>query len=264
MMLRGKTAIITGAAGGIGHATSAVLAREGANLCLVDTDADALEELSLGLEAQGVERTRIVCVTADVTNPLDVKEYIDHSIARFGCLDVLFNNAGIEGQVALMTDYDERVFDRVFDVNVKGVFLNLKYGISALLNQGRGGIVINTSSGLGLVGMASLSAYVASKHAVMGLTRTAAIEFGSEGIRTVAICPGPVDTRMMESLEGQAADRSAGGSRAASHDEFVQNSPMKRYARPSEIAELVAFLASDRAEYINGAAISIDGGSTAF
>lgn len=258
-MLSGKVALITGAGGGIGSATSSVFLREHAKVALVDSNSDALARSADQLIAHGYTADAIETYVADVTSAADVQAYVQATRERFGKLDVLFNNAGTEGDVAFTADYDESTFDRVMSVNIKGVWLNLKYGISAMLEQGTDGVVINTSSGLGLVGMPGLSAYVATKHAVTGLTRTAALEYGSRGVRVVAVCPGPIATAMMDALE----EKDTSQSREASHEAFVNYVPLKRYGTPAEIAELVAFLASDRASFINGSAVSIDGGTTA-
>lgn len=254
MMLEGKRALITGAAGGIGGATARAFAREGARLALVDLDGAALESLRAELGGE------VLALAGDVSDAPDVARYMDEAVGALGGLDVLFNNAGFEGVVARVQDYEDEAFDRVMRVNVRGIWLNLKRAVSIMLDQGRGGSIVNASSGAGLRGLPFMSAYVASKHAVLGLSRSAAVELGGTGIRVNAICPGPVDTRMMRSLEEQRAERIGV---SADRSGFSVPIPMGRFATPEEIAETVTFLASDAASYITGAAIAVDGGRTA-
>jgi NAD(P)-dependent dehydrogenase (short-subunit alcohol dehydrogenase family) len=260
-LLAGKVALVTGAAGGLGHATATAFAREGCKIALVDRDADAVRAVQRDLASS---RSRapddFVAIPADVADGKQVSDYYAVVLERWGRLDVLFNNAGIEGTVTPVHEYEEDVFDRVIQTNLKGVFLNLKFAVRAMLHQ-RSGSVINTSSGAGLAGLAMLSAYAASKHGVIGLTRTAAIELAPLGIRVNAICPGPVATRMMASLELQISGD--GTTLEDARANMTADVPMGRYGTPEEIAELVAFLASDRAAFITGAAIAIDGGRTA-
>ena len=251
--LKGKAAIITGAAGGLGQATARAFAQAGAKLALIDRDAATLERLAAQLGGADV-----ITAAADVTSADEVRGYFDKAMARFGGLDIVFNNAGIEGAVAPTADYPDDVFDKVMSVNVRGVWLNLKAGINALRKTGRGGSIINTGSGAALIGSPGTSAYVASKHAVLGLTRTAALEVAAENIRVNALCPGPTDTRMMKSLEQQS-----GMGETQAHTTIVKGIPAGRYGRPEEIAQVVVFLASDEAPFMTGTAISVDGGLTA-
>lgn len=257
LSLEGKTAIVTGAAGGIGSETAAVLAEAGASVVLVDTDDSALAATERVVLARGVDPDRVVPVRASVVDADEVQAYIALAVDRFGSVDVIFNNAGIFGELASTVEYSEEAFDRVMQVNVKGVWLNLKYGIQAMQAAGHGGSIINTSSGFGLVGSPGSSAYGASKHAVMGLTRTAALEVAPD-IRVNAICPGAVDTAMMARINAERVDE-----RRTVKDVAIQNIPAARYAYTHEIASVVAFLASDAASYVTGAAIPVDGGYTA-
>lgn len=250
----GKTIIVTGAAGGIGRATVERLAREGAQIVAVDLKQSQLDEALALATSVGVEA---IAVGADVSDASDVQRYVDEAVTRFGGVDALFNNAGIEGSVVPMEEYPVDVFEKVMSVNVTGVFLGIKHVIPALRARG-GGAIVNNSSVAGLTGNPFISAYVASKHAVIGLTRSAAQAYGAEGIRTNAICPSPVETRMMRSLEK--------GISAENPEEVKQmmesRIPVGRYGTPEEVAALVAFLCSDDAKFINGGIYPIDGGMT--
>ena len=181
--------------------------------------------------------------------------YVQRAIDTFGGVDVLFNNAGIEGDVSPLEDYPEAMFDRVLDVNVKGVWLGMRHVAAAMRARG-GGAIINSSSRAGLVGTPNLIAYGAAKHAVIGMTKTAAIELAPAGIRVNAVCPGPIDTRMMEAI---AAGRNPEDPRMFLNRSAERN-PMGRMGKPEEVVALVTFLASDDASYINGSWHSVDGG----
>jgi len=247
----GKVALVTGAAGGIGSATARRLAREGARVLLADLPGEGLDAIAAALGAQG-----IACPT-DVTRSEEVARAVAMAERELGGLDFLVNNAGIEGVVASIEEYPLEVFDRVLAVNVRGVFLGMRHAAPALRRRG-GGAIVNLASVAGVTGDPSLSAYVASKHAVIGLTRSAAPGFGPHGIRVNAVAPSPVETRMMRSIE-----QGLGGPQTEIVKKMVVDRiPVGRYAEPDEIAALIAFLGSDEARFINGSIYTIDGGMT--
>ena len=248
--LENKVALITGAGGGIGRASACAFAREGARVVVVDCDEAAGRATVAALAAQG---GLAKFVRADVSRSADVQAMIACAETEFGALHVLFNNAGIfpddDGSVL---DTDEAVFDRVINVNLKSVFLGCKYGIPALLRAG-GGAVINTASFVAVMGAAtSQSAYTASKGGVLALTREIAIEFARRGIRANALCPGPVNTPLLQALLSDPARRAR---------RFV-HLPMGRLAEAEEIANAALFLASDESSYVNGTTFLVDGGTT--
>jgi NAD(P)-dependent dehydrogenase (short-subunit alcohol dehydrogenase family) len=252
---KGKVAIVTGAAGGIGLAAVERFAREGANVVAVDLAGTALDEAVAKAETADAN---CIAVAADVTRSDQVAGYVKAAVDRFGGVDVLFNNAGIEGWVGPSTEYPEEMFDKVLAVNVKGVWLGMKYAVPEMRKRGSGAIV-NTASTAALGGTPTIIAYGASKHAVVGMTKSAALEFASQGIRTNAVCPSPIETRMMRALErGINPDEPE-----AVHANMASANPMGRYGEPSEVAALVAFLCSDDASYINGGIFTVDGGSKA-
>ncbi|RMF22934.1 MAG: SDR family oxidoreductase [Deltaproteobacteria bacterium] len=251
MRLEGKTAIVTGAAGGIGYASARALAREGARLVLADLDGARLEQAAGALAADG---HAVVAERVDVTSSTDVKRMIERCLEEYGRLDVMFNNAGIfEDDDGSVVDTSEAVWDRVLAVNLKGVFLGCKYAIPAML-EGGGGSIINTASFVALMGAAvSQSAYTASKGGVLALTREIAVEFARKGIRANALCPGPINTPLLAELLRDEAARQR---------RFV-HIPMGRLGEAREIAEAVVFLASDESSYVTGAEFVVDGGITA-
>ena len=255
MDFTGKVALVTGGGNGIGRATSAAFARHGAKVVVVDRDA-AGAQATAGIIRQGGGEA--IAVTADVTRSNDVKAYVKAAIDKFGRIDCFFNNAGIEGKVAPTAEYDEAVFDAVIGVNVKGVFLGLRHVLPEMVRQGSGAVV-NTASVAGLVGTPGMPAYVASKHAVIGLTKTAAGEVARQGIRVNAVCPGPVDTRMIHALEEQLAP----GNAASVAERYQAAIPSGRYTTVEEIANMVLFLCSDLASNTTGGQFVVDGGRTA-
>jgi NAD(P)-dependent dehydrogenase (short-subunit alcohol dehydrogenase family) len=250
--LDGKVALITGAGGEIGRATARLMAARGARIVAVDRDSAALEALGADLGDALVS-----ALAADVTDEEAVRGYVAAAKAAAGRIDVFFNNAGIEGPVHRITEFPLDDFQRVLAVNVTGVFLGMKHVIPVMLESG--GSIINTSSTAGLRGTGGLCAYVASKHAVIGLTRSAAAEWAEHGIRINCINPGPIEGRMIQSIE-QGLEPGNSGTVAAA---IAAANPARRYGLPEEVATLVAFLASDDARYIHGAIHAVDGGRTA-
>lgn len=254
--LDGKVALVTGAGGALGAATARLMVARGARVVAIDRDRASLDRLVAAVGADGVP----VTVLADVTQEADVAGYVAEALRRMGRIDVFFNNAGIEGPVRPIAEYALEDFERVMAVNVVGVFLGLKHVIPAMAKSG-GGAIINASSVAGLTGTAGICAYNASKHAVIGLTRSAAAEWAGRGIRINSINPGPIASRMMRSLEaGLSPDGESGADRT--HDAFQALIPAGRYGTPEEVAALVVFLASEDARYLHGAVYTIDGGFT--
>jgi len=251
----GQVVAITGAAAGIGREAALRFAAEGAAVVLVDLPGDGLGETAKMVEAAG---GRALAVTADVTDEAQVQSYVSAAIDTFGGLDALINNAGIEGQVGPLTALDASAFDRVLAVNVRGVWLGMKHAAPAIAARG-GGAIVNTSSVAGLGGTPGVIAYGASKHAVVGMTKTAAIELAPMNIRVNAVCPSPVETRMMRSLEaGMNPDDPE-----AVHALMAAGIPLGRYGESSDVVALMCFLCSDDAVFLTGAAIPIDGGMRA-
>jgi NAD(P)-dependent dehydrogenase (short-subunit alcohol dehydrogenase family) len=250
-----KIALITGAAGGIGRSTALAFAQAGAKLVLVDRDAETGAAVAGTIRQRGGEAR---FVRADVTRSADVQAYVAAAVDAHGRIDCFFNNAGIEGKVADTAEYEEAMFDAVLAVNVKGVFLGLRHVLPVMLRQ-KAGAVVNTASVAGLVATPGMPAYAASKHAVIGLTKAAAGEVARQGVRVNAVCPGPVDTRMIHALEAQLD----AGNPAAVGERYKAAIPSGRYTTPEEIANVVLFLCSDLAANVSGAQWVVDGGRTA-
>lgn len=248
----GKVALITGAGAGIGLAAAHLLARQGATVVLVDLHEAALAEAT---QAIGAAASYVV---ADVSRPESMQATVDAAVARHGGIDVFVANAGIEGAIASIVDYPLEEFERVLAVNVRGVWLGLQCVVPVMRRRGGGSIVI-TSSGAGTRGMPRMAPYSASKHAVIGLMRSAAIELAKDNIRVNTVNPGPVETRMMRSIEENLAP----GAASKVKQRFEHATPLKRYAQPDEIAQMILFLASDASSYCTGAVYAVDGGDSA-
>ncbi|MDW7650199.1 MAG: SDR family oxidoreductase [Bacillota bacterium] len=251
MEFAGKVVVITGGSGGIGSATAKIFAENGAKLVLIGTSTDKTERTAKEL---GLKVDDYLALAADVSKEEDVRAYVKATMDKFGRIDVFFNNAGIEGEIGQITETPDDLLQKVLGVNLRGVYYGLKHVLQVMTEQ-KSGSIINTASQAGLRGFPGLAPYVASKHAVVGLTRTAALEVAGDNVRVNAVCPAPVDTRMMESIEKEMGE--------GSRKEFEEAVPMKRYGTPEEIGHLVYFLASDKASFITGGIYPIDGGSTA-
>lgn len=255
MSLESKVAVVTGAANGIGRATTLEFARAGASLVLVDLDEPALAETARAASEAGVQVRECA---GDVSRSDDVLAYVAAAKDAFGSIDVFFNNAGIGGWVGPIWECPEEEFDRVIAVNLRGVFLGLRHVLPVMIEQ-RSGSVINTASMAGVLGLPRTSGYNAAKHGVVGLTKTAAVEAGQYGVRVNCVCPGLIETALHDRLlekfnpEDPAAEKRA----------MTELVPMKRLGEPEEIATVVRFLASDESSYVNGAAWLIDAGFTA-
>jgi NAD(P)-dependent dehydrogenase (short-subunit alcohol dehydrogenase family) len=252
--LEGKVALITGAGSGIGLAAAELFAREGAKLVLAGRNEQALRA---AVNRIGADRAS--AVVADVARPEDNERMVKASVERFGGLDVFLANAGVEGATATIEDYPVEAFDELMAINVRGVFLGLKYAIPALRKRGGGSIIVTSSIG-GIKGRGQgNSGYIASKHAEIGLMRSAALEGAVHGIRVNAVLPGPIETRMMRSLEESRSPGAPEKARAT----LLANVPLKRYGTPAEVAQVMLFLASDDASLCTGAVYSADGGLSA-
>jgi NAD(P)-dependent dehydrogenase (short-subunit alcohol dehydrogenase family) len=257
--LDGKVAVITGGAGGIGLAAGALFAAEGANVVLMDLSADTLEAARDKIAGDASNPAGEVSTFAgDVTVAADNVAVMDFATQRYGGVDIFLANAGIEGDVTPLRDYDEAMFERVMAVNVKGVFLGLKAAIPALEARGGGSIVI-TSSVAGVRSTPRICAYGTSKHAVIGLMRAAAVECAPLNIRVNTVNPSPVETRMMRSLEEGIAP----GEAETAKERLTQGIPLQRYAEPVDIARVMLFLASDDSAWVTGSVQMADGGNTA-
>ena len=248
-LLDGKSALITGGGGGIGRATALVFAREGARVAVADYAAETAAETVGLINANGGQA---ITLTGDVSRAKDVRTMLDDTMVAFSRLDCAFNNAGIAGwhvEAAgkKTADWSEEAFDRMIEVNLKGVWLCMRAEIRQMLTEG-GGAIVNTASIAGLAGLPTSSAYVAAKHGVVGLTKTAAIEYAEAGIRVNAVCPGYIHTRMTEETMRR---------RGAA---ILAQTPLRRMGNPEEIAEMVVWLCSDRASYVTGVAYNVDGG----
>ena len=251
----GKVAVVTGAASGIGLAISQRLADEGASVVLVDLAGTAVEQAAASLIASGAQA---LAVAADVTSRVDVEQYVQAAVAAFGGIDFFFNNAGILGQVGPFTECPDEVFDRVMAVNVKAAWMGMRLVAPVLISRG-GGSIVNTASIAGLRGSPGLLAYSVSKHAVVGMTRSAAAELAPLGVRVNAICPAPIETPMGKLLE----EGFSPGSPQVFRERMIGRIPMARYGSAQEVAAMAVFLCSPDASYLTGGAFPVDGGATA-
>lgn len=253
-MVPGKTALITGSGAGIGRAAALRFAAEGAKVVVSDVNVKGGEETVVMIEREGGEA---VFIKADVSVPEEVDALIANAVEAFGRLDCACNNAGIEGKIVPFTEQPLENFDRIIAVNLRGTFLCLQAEIKQMLKDG-GGAIVNLASVAGLIGFPGLAPYVASKHGVNGLTKNAALEYGKQGIRVNSICPGGIDTRMLDSLAVQSSS-----GRMTSQEMMDPLHPIGRIGKPEEVAELIVWLCSDRASFVTGANIPVDGGFVA-
>ena len=247
----GAVAIVTGGAAGIGKAASLAFAAEGAKVAIADLKLERGEEVAHRIERAG---GRAIFVKTDVAKAADVEKLLGATVSAFGRLDYAFNNAGIEGQLATTGACSEENFDRTLAVNLRGLWLCLRQEIRQLLRQGNGGAIVNMASVAGLVGFANLPAYVASKHGVVGLTKSAALEYAQSGIRINAICPGVIHTEMIDRVTGKDP---------AVEKQFIDMEPMGRMGTPEEIAAGAVWLCSKAASFVTGHALAVDGGFVA-
>ncbi len=247
--LDGKVAFVTGAASGIGRATALAFAREGANVVVADIDQRGSQDTAGAIEDLDGQAFAVVC---DVTRSEDVQIALTRTVERFGRLDYAFNNAGAEQRPKLTADVTEEEWDRIITINLRSVFLCLKYEIPLMLQQG-GGAIVNTSSGAGIRVFGRGAAYAAAKHGVVGLTKDAALDYASSNIRINAICPGIIDTEMMDRFTGGTPEE---------RDRVIAQEPIGRMGRPDEIAATVVWLCSDAASFVTGHAMVVDGGQT--
>jgi NAD(P)-dependent dehydrogenase (short-subunit alcohol dehydrogenase family) len=251
-----KTIIITGAAMGLGLATAKELAAKGANLALVDFNEKALEDAKKEIVRES-SSAKIITVIADVSKEEAVKNYVDQAVTAFGRIDGLYNNAGIEGKQAGIIDYDVAIFKKVIDINLMGVYYGMRYVIPVMQKQ-KYGRIVNVASVGGIRGVLNQVPYVASKHAVSGMTKNAALEYGRDGIITNAVAPGAILTPMVAEAFKQVNPADP----KSAETEYAQHNPTKRLGLPSEVAKVVAFLLSEDASYLNGQTIAIDGGES--
>lgn len=244
--LEGKVALITGGASGIGRTTAEFYAREGAKVLVSDVDQEGGKETAHRIQSSGGQA---VFVEADVSNPTDCEDMVAAAVDQFGQLDIACNNAGIAGEENLIADYSIEGWQQLVSINLSGVFYCMKYEIQAMLESG-GGSIVNISSILGKVGFAGAPAYVSSKHGVVGLTETAAVEYGKDNIRVNAVGPGFISTPMISAMEENEE----------AYQQLVNMHPIGRIGEPEEVAELIIWLSSDKASFVTGSYYPIDGG----
>jgi NAD(P)-dependent dehydrogenase (short-subunit alcohol dehydrogenase family) len=246
--LAGKVALVTGASSGIGRATALELARRGAKVVASARRAAELDSLVEAIRGEGLEATAVV---ADINDEASVEQLVATAVATYGRLDIAFNNAGTEGAFTPFVEQSNEVYDTIFNANVRGVFWSMKHEARAMLAQG-GGVIVNNASMGGVIGFGNAALYIASKHAVLGLTKTASIEWFRQGLRVNAICPGIIDTPFQDRVWPTAEAKQA----------FAASTVAGRAGTPEEIARTVAFLASDDASFVSGHGLLADGGYT--
>jgi NAD(P)-dependent dehydrogenase (short-subunit alcohol dehydrogenase family) len=240
----GKVAFITGAASGIGRATAVAFAAEGARVAILDRTEDVLRDTADAIRNAGGEVFVIAC---DVSRPEQVEAAVTRTVDTFGRLDIAFNNAGVENKAAPVAEIELDEWDRILDINLRGTFVCMKHELAQMVRQGRG-VVINTSSGAGVRGVAGGAAYAASKHAIIGLTKSAALDYAKSNIRVNAILPGNIETPMMERFTGGDIQKA------------IDLEPVGRLGKPEEIADAVLWMSADLGAFVTGASISVDGG----
>jgi NAD(P)-dependent dehydrogenase (short-subunit alcohol dehydrogenase family) len=240
----GKVAFVTGAASGIGRAAAAAFALEGARVAILDRTEDALQQTADMIRDAGSE---VLVIAGDVSIPEQVEAAVARTVETFGRLDVAFNNAGVENKAMPAAQIDLAEWDRILGINLRGTFICMKHEIAQMLRQG-GGVVVNTSSGAGIRGVAGGSAYAASKHAIIGLTKSAALDYAKSNIRVNAVLPGNIETPMMDRFTGGDIQKA------------IDLEPVGRLGKPEEIAEAVLWMSSDLGAFVTGASISVDGG----
>ena len=250
----GKVALVTGATSGIGKATAIMFARNGAKTIVAGRNKSRGQEVVDAITAEGGEA---IFIEVDMEDQVEIKQMIDKTVATYGRLDFAFNNAGISGRPALTHETKLRDFREIIDVNLNSVFLSMKYELEEMLKSG-GGNIVNCSSYGGTHGVGGMSAYTASKHGVIGLTKAAAVEYAKLGVRINAVCPGSVQTPLIEALADVAGDISAGTSEGQ-----AEQPGMNRVGTPDEVAEVVMFLCSEASSFVTGSSVAIDGGMAA-
>jgi NAD(P)-dependent dehydrogenase (short-subunit alcohol dehydrogenase family) len=240
----GKVAFVTGAASGIGRASAVAFAAEGARVAILDRTEDALNETADAIRNAGGEVLTIAC---DVSKPEEVEAAVARTVETFGRLDIAFNNAGVENKAASVAEIELDEWDRILDVNLRGTFVCMKHELAQMVRQGSG-VVVNTSSGAGIRGVAGGAAYAASKHAIISLTKSAALDYAKSNIRVNAVLPGNIETPMMDRFTGGDIQKA------------IDLEPVGRLGKPEEIADAVLWMSADLGAFVTGASISVDGG----
>jgi NAD(P)-dependent dehydrogenase (short-subunit alcohol dehydrogenase family) len=244
LRFEGKIALVTGAAGGIGRATAMAFAAEGARVVVMDRSRASLQETVEHMKAAGAD---VLAEACDVSKSDEVKAAVAHAVETFGRIDCAFNNAGVENKPTPLAEIDIEEWDRILGINLRGTFVCMKYELAQMLKQG-GGVIINTSSGAGIRGVAGGSAYAASKHAIIGMTKSAALDYAKSNIRVNAVLPGNIATPMMERFTGGDIQKA------------IELEPVGRLGKPEEIAEAVLWMCSDLGSFVTGSSIVVDGG----